>query len=205
MGRGGARYGAGRPGNRLAAEQTKRIDIRKLHESDLLHIGKSFVWGWSREGESTGNIGLAVGAESIRLNYWISDPEGKMRDASQTIPTKFTLCKFGGIRRWFICPTCSAGACVLYLRWRRFACRGCQRISYQSQSGSASDRICNRYHRLDAVVMAGKPKWQRWATFDRQLARYNAASEEFDRLLRHQLMVLGFPELMTHPIESDLQ
>ena len=41
------------------------------------------------------------------------------------------------------------------------------RVSYTTQSGSEHDRINTRYNRVYALVFSGKPKWQRWATFNR--------------------------------------
>ena len=184
------RYGAGRPGYRLAAEQAKRIDIRRWHKGGYLNAGSSFTWQWTRGEERTGNIGVAVSNGSVRLNYSMRDGDDKWRDASQTIMTTSTPCHYGGSRPWFVCPACHERAAVLYLRSGRFACQRCQRISHQSQSGSAIDRVCNRYHHLDALVMAGKPKWQRWATFNRLLDRYDLVSAQFDGLLAGRLQAL---------------
>lgn len=59
-----------------------------------------------------------------------------------------TPCHFGGHRRWFICPCCDKRMGFLYMRHGRFACRRCNRISYESQSGDAEDRLIWRYHSL---------------------------------------------------------
>jgi hypothetical protein len=40
-------------------------------------------------------------------------------------------------------------------------------VVYKSQNGSGHDQLNVRYHRLNNMVEAGKPKWQRWATFQR--------------------------------------
>ncbi len=37
---------------------------------------------------------------------------------------------------------------MLYMRYGRFACRHCQKIAYQSQSGDAQDRLIWQYHSL---------------------------------------------------------
>ena len=172
---GGARYGAGRPGYRLKAENTLKVDIRVWHKRGLLWDGGTNTWSWSRGGESAGSIRFTVNADNIRLTYSVNG-----QDASQTIWTTATPCRYGGSRTWFECPTCGGRAAVLFMRAGRFACRQCQKVSYTSQSGSAYDRALVSYHCLAARVEAGKPKWGRWATFNRLEDRFYAVSEQVD-------------------------
>lgn len=162
MGTGGSRCGAGRPAYKVKAEHLQRVDIREWRKRGLLWVGCSNSWSWSRGGEPSGSIRFTVGESSIQLTYAIDG-----RDASQTIWTTTTPCAYGGSRRWFCCPVCRGRCELLYMRSGRFACRSCQRVSYSTQSGSERDRLNTRYHRLNALVEAGKPKWQRWATFHR--------------------------------------
>lgn len=178
MGTGGTRCGAGRPGYRLKAEHTPKIDIRVWHKRGLLWDGGTNSWSWSRGAESAGSIRYTVSSASIRLTYSVNG-----QDASQTISTTTTPCHYGGSRPWFSCPVCHHRAAVLYLRSGRFACRSCQRVSYASQSGSESDRGHASYHRLHALIEAGKPKWQRWATFNRLEDRFERADERVSMLL----------------------
>lgn len=167
MGTGGARCGAGRPSYRLKAEQRLKVDIRNWRKLGYLIDGQSFAWQWSRGGEVTGNIGVSVSSDSVRLGY-----TAQGRDASQTIRTTTTPCRYGGAQTWFHCPCCSRRAMVLFMRAERFACRQCQKVSYTSQSGSAHDRAIAQYHQLHALIEAGKPKWQRWETFNRLEDRF---------------------------------
>lgn len=178
MAKGGARYGAGRPGYRLKAEQTLKVDLRIWRRLGYLVNGQAFAWQWSRGEEVTGSIGVLVRADSIRLGYTV---QGK--DASQSIRTTTTTCPYGGDRAWFQCPCCSGRAVVLFMRAGRFACRQCQKVSYASQSGSAHDRANVRYHQLHALIEAGKPKWQRWATFERLEDHFERVNEQVNRSL----------------------
>lgn len=189
MAKGGTRSRAGRPGNRLVAESAMRIDIRRWHKPGYLVNARSFTWKWTCEGDVTGTIGVTAFSDSLRLNYSIGG-----HDASQTIWTRSTPCHYGGSRLWFACPACHDRAAVLYLRSGRFACRQCQRVSYRSQSGSAIDRVCARFHRLDALAMAPKPKWQRKATRQRLWDRYEVASEQFERVLAMGLRAIGLAD-----------
>ena len=186
MAKGGTRTGAGRPSHRLVAESTKRIDIRRWQKSGHLIVGSSFTWQWTCEGEVTGTIGVTASGDSLRLNYSVDG-----RDASQTIWTRPTPCHYGGSRPRFACPVCNDRAAVLYLRAGRFACRQCQRVAYRSQSGSTPDRVCARYHRLDALIMSPKPKWQRLATRERLFQRYLLAAERFEDVLAQGMRALG--------------
>ena len=78
---------------------------------------------------------------------------------------------------------CGGRAAVLFMRAGRFACRQCQKVSYSSQSRSKSERGHAQYHRLHALIEAGKPKWQRWATFNRLEDRFERVNEQVNRSL----------------------
>ena len=180
MAKGGARFGAGRPGYKVKGEQLQRLDIRVWRRRGLLWVGGTNTWSWWRGDAPTGSIRFTVNEHSVRLTYSTSG-----NDASQTISTTTTPCAYGGLRRWFACPVCGGRCEVLYQRSGRFACRSCQQVSYTSQSGSESDRVHARYHKLHALVENGKPKWQRWSTFNRQEERLNRADECATKYLFH--------------------
>lgn len=190
MGTGGMRYGAGRPGYRLTAESSKRIDVRRWHKGGFLRAGNSFSWAWTANGEASGNIGVTRNSAGVWLCYGVKNGD-QWRDASQQIDITTTACHLGGSRPWFTCPACRGRGAVLYLRSGRFACRKCQRMAYRSQSGSATDRLCNLFHKLAAKVEEGKPKGQRWATFNRLCDRYEAVGQAFDATLLPLLSRLG--------------
>lgn len=149
-----------------------RLDIRVMHRRGLLWAGGSNAWNWNSGGEHAGSVRFTVDTDSMRLTYNINEA-----DASQIIATTTTPCAYGGSRSWFSCPLCGGRIAVLYMRSGRFACRSCQRISYTSQTGSERARLYAKYHRLRALVDAGKPKWQRWATFNRLEDRLARADE----------------------------
>lgn len=172
MGRGGERWGAGRPAQKVKAEQLQRLDIRQLHQRGLLDVGTYSAWCWTRNGEPAGRVAFTVYENSIWLDY-----RANGRDTAQTIETTETPCAYGGSRRWFACPVCGGRCAVLFMRASRFACRSCQRVSYSTQSGSKHNRLNMRYHRLLALVEAGKPKWQRWATFNKLERQLDRADE----------------------------
>jgi hypothetical protein len=81
---------------------------------------------------------------------------------------------------------------ALYLRSGQFACRRCQRVSYSNQTGVGHDHLCSLFHRHAAQIEEGKPKWQRWLTFDRLEARFEHARLQFVDLISGRLQSLGF-------------
>lgn len=141
MGRGGLRWGAGRPGYKIKAEHSHRVDIGMWHRGGYLRAGRSFTWSWHRGDEPSGNISVLVhGADSLALQYMVGS-ENQRRDGSQTIRLAHTACNYGKSRPWFVCPVCQRRAGVLYMRAGRFACRHCQRVAYSSQSEDVMGRM----------------------------------------------------------------
>src|SRR5215831_1881502 len=54
MGKGGSRFGAGRPGWRRKCEYLLALDVRVLARRWRLARGLSYSWAWSRGGEPAG-------------------------------------------------------------------------------------------------------------------------------------------------------
>jgi len=164
MGKGGARWGAGRPSFKVKAEQLLRIDIRQWRKSGLLWDGGSNSWRWSRGDEPAGTIKFTVSANAVYLGYSIDG-----NDASQSIATTTTPCGYGGSRRWFSCPVCRRRCEVLYMRSARFACRSCQRVSYTSQSEDVIGRLWRTQRKIEERLGEGwqRPKGMREHTYER--------------------------------------
>lgn len=170
MGKGGSRYGAGRPGYRAKAEHLQRVDIRQWQQRGYLRAGLHFSWSWTRGGEPTGSIGVQVfGPDSLRLQYSIVGNDDQRHDASQSIGIDRTQCNYGGARPWFVCPVCHRRAGLLYLRAGRFACRQCQRVAYASQSCDALDRMWRKQAKIEARLGDNwkRPKGMRRHTHER--------------------------------------
>ena len=70
-------YNSGRSGWRGVMEQRTRLDIRKLHRYRILdHLGAAGTWQWSAEGEVTATVDYRVYADSIGLEYKVTDDNG---------------------------------------------------------------------------------------------------------------------------------
>lgn len=147
MGRGGSRYGAGRPPWRAKAEHCLRLDVRELARHKLLAGGTcSCTWRWTNTvtSEASGSISLWVTADAVRLNFTTNE-----QPVQQHVPIVRTACNYGGTRPWFRCPRCDVRVAVLYMRGGRFICRHCGRISYASQSDDLIGRTWRLQQRLE--------------------------------------------------------
>jgi hypothetical protein len=81
---------------------------------------------------------------------------------------------FGGVRTYFLCPTCDRQCDLLYSQ-PHIACRVCHRLAFASENESKIDRMLRQLHKrrdrlgqTEGGVIApfpGKPKWRRWPTY----------------------------------------
>lgn len=168
MGKGGMRWGAGRPGYRAKAEQLQRVDIRVWRKRGYLTSGQYFSWAWNRGGEPTGSIAVRVhDAQSLSLLYSVGAVQDR-RDGSQTIALTHTPCPYGSSRPWFVCPGCQRRAGLLFMRWGRFACRRCQQVSYTSQAEDVLARMWRKQTKIEAVLGEhwGRPRGMRNRTHE---------------------------------------
>ena len=181
MGRDGHRYNAGRPAHNVKAEQMHRVDIRLWARAGYFDNVGNFACGWNRGGEPSGSINVLTTTDSATLIYRVKDRhDDQWHDKRQRITLVSTPCQYGGARKWFTCPVCARRCEVLYLRARRFACRKCQRVAYRSQSGGPIDRLIHKSQKLRTPIENGKPKWMRWATFERRWELAYAVEEVVD-------------------------
>ncbi len=181
MGRGGSRYGAGRPGWRVKAEHCRRIDVRQFAAHGLLGPGS---WGWEWRDPETrahrASIGVQTTSTGLRLHYLLNDER-----KDQHVPLTRTACGFGGDRPWFLCPRCGRRVAVLFLRGSGFACRHCQQLTYASRCQDAIDRSWRRQRKLEAKLApdGGKPKHMHWSTFDRLMDQIGECESRRDEEL----------------------
>lgn len=155
MGRGGERSGAGRPAHKARADRCLSIDVRRFQREKVLREGVPGGWAWknSETGLEKASIGFRVCASTLHLDFAINGTP-----VAQRLPLVTTACHFGGERTWFRCPCCARRVAVVYMRWRRFACRRCNQIAYQSQCEDACGRSWIKQSRAEAKL---GPNWQR--------------------------------------------
>ena len=181
MGKGGMRYGAGRPGRRARAEVSFRLDVRELARRKML-TGGNFTWRWreTHSDREVGSIGVNVSGEVVRLNYTVS---GAVH--SHDVHLVRTACGFGGSRPWFLCPRCGARVAVVSLRGRMFVCRRCGGVAYTSQCEDAIGRAWRRQSKLEQRLGENwvRPKGMHHATRARLMERIFACEMERDEAI----------------------
>ena len=158
-----------------------RLDVAWLNKQGALSPGRAGSVTWTRGHGRKSFISYESTGDALRLIFNVSVNGGEREDVRQTIALERTPCRFGGERTWFTCPDCGRRVGVLYGH-RRFLCRYCHPLTYDSQSEVRFDRLLRRANKirerlggepgLDAFIM--KPKRMRWATFERMKAEVRA-------------------------------
>ena len=62
-----------------------------------------FSWAWTRDGETVASIQVESGRDQVTLKYRSRSYGEEWSDVRQTVPLKWTPCRFGGERPWFVC------------------------------------------------------------------------------------------------------
>ena len=77
-----------------------------------------------------------IGEPYARFTYSLSDREGNRASYDYEVSLVTTLCNFGGVRYWFVCPECSRRVGGLYLApgERYFICRKCSNLTCHSRN-----------------------------------------------------------------------
>jgi hypothetical protein len=187
-------YGSGRSGGRLTTDNGLTLTLSKLFRDGIFRPGSdwgSLVWTNTATGKRIGSISYEahLGQESgrVRLYYTTTRYDGEKRDSDYWIQLETTPQPFGGRRWWFVCPRTGRRATKLYLPNGAFtfASRQAYRLAYRSQREASHDRALRRAFKLRGNLGAKggigdfvpKPKWMRWRTYDRAMARIDRAEE----------------------------
>lgn len=192
MGRGGWRFGAGRPGWRVKAEQCLRLDVRDFSRRSLLATGH-FNWHWHRTdtNEEVASISIYADGWHLRLSYRIND-----EPREQVVQLDRTPCHFGGTREWFRCPRCHRRVALLFVRGGGFACRSCHRVAYTSQSEDLCARLWRRQMRWESRLGPDwvRPKGMHRTTFERILNAIFRCEDRRDTEVAGLLARAGFAD-----------
>jgi hypothetical protein len=195
MGRGGSRYGAGRPAQHVKAEHCRQIDARRWQREGIFGDFSAGIWEW-RDGETgarRASIGYSGGGSAVVLSYRVND-----QPMRQCVSVLRTACNYGGSRAWFACPRCGRRVAVLYLRGHAgFVCRHCGNIAYSSQSEDQMDRAWRRQRKAEARLGEHwqRPKAMHRKTHSRILAVILECEEQRDAALfayMHRRFPKGF-------------
>lgn len=167
MGKGGSRFGAGRPAWHIKAEHCRRIEAGRWAKEGLFNVGSAGAWSWrdADTGRETARIGYRGDGGAVVLDFNVND-----EPVHQRIQETRTACHYGGSRSWFSCPRCWRRVGVLFLRGRAgFMCRHCGRVAYSSQSEDDMGRSWRRQRKAEQRLGEGwsRPKGMHQATRDK--------------------------------------
>jgi hypothetical protein len=164
-------------------EGSRPLDVMKLARAGYLAGSRTGGWQWTYQDGTTAFIGITGGRQAITLDYRIKSGGEDWRSVHQSVPIRWTSCRFGGERPWFICDVqangvhCGRQVAKLYGAGRLFACRHCYQLGYQVQRGGRMDCAHHRLARLHRRLGADydgpdgppppRPKWMRRRTYQR--------------------------------------
>jgi hypothetical protein len=103
-----------------------------------------------------------------------------------------TPLRFGGSRRWLVCPLCLARRVALYVAGERLACRRCLNLSFASEHESDKDRTIRRAARIRARLgwrggvldrEGGRPRGMHKLTYLGLKAQYDLNVSELIQML----------------------
>jgi hypothetical protein len=187
--------GSGRYGGRPTVESGLTLDLYRLIRQKVFlpggYCSGSIVWTWVSTGEQIATVGYEAfmhgDAGHVRLRYTTTHSyTGEKRDSDYTIALQSTPQPYGGRRWWFVCPRSGDLVAKFHLTngAHTFASRKAHRLGYRSQRESPRDRARSRTQNLRYKLGGSmnlmepipiKPKWMRWKTYDRKVARIEAA------------------------------
>ncbi len=115
-------------------EDHRTIDVRRWHREKLLTSNPSFVWKWTRNGETISFIQVKTEMHQLIFTYLHRSSNDDWVNISYPIHLSWTSCNYGNKRPWFLCPAqnCGRRVAILY-SGKIFACRHCYQLAYPSQ------------------------------------------------------------------------
>jgi hypothetical protein len=200
-------FGSGRPSsNRATVEDCRSLDVNQLHRAGALTSGWMGNWNWTRNGERIGLISISGGKDQIVLAYRSKRGGDDWEDVKESIEIRWSGCRFGGERPYFVCPgvvngdVCSRTVVQLYCAGRYYLCRHSYRLAYASQAEDRCDRALRRANKhrrrlggepgmLSSIPERQKGMWHR--SYQRHLSEIFAdedAAQERLVLLAARLM-----------------
>ena len=187
-----------RDGWRPHIESALKLDVWRLNREGILRDGRRGMWQWTRDGEQIAIIGYAVemdGPDSgtLTLSYSHTNRDGERESVTCPIRLASIPLHYGGARWYAFCPYTGKRARKLYKfsGISKFCHRDAIRPkpTYASQRVSGADRIQAQRWAIrrklgdewsDLFGEPFKPKWMRWATFERYAKRDAELSERED-------------------------
>ena len=132
----------------------------------------------------------------------INPEEVPEQDVKESIAIRWSACRFGGERPYFVCPgvvngnVCARSVAKLYCAGRYYLCRHCYRLRYASQSEDRWDRALRRANKHRRRIggelgilsdIPERPKGMWHSTYQRHLSEIFVAEDE----AQEQLVLLA--------------
>jgi hypothetical protein len=155
----------------------------------------TLYWRYVGSGETVAQIGysshLTERSGHMRLKYVLTRGwSGEKVPVETVVQLSTTPCRFGGRRWWFECPFTGRRVSKLHLPngATEFRSRQAYQLGYSSQRQSPRERALSRAFKARARLGSDdgigdyieKPKWMRRRTFERHLAKVEAAEDIVD-------------------------
>lgn len=177
-------------------EGCRSLDVMKLARAGYLSDRRFGSWRWTYRDGAIASIDFQGGRHEIILAYRIRSDGEEWQSVRQPVPIRWTSCRFGGERPWFVCDVsangvyCGRQVAKLYGAGRLFACRHCYRLGYAVQRVGPMDQAHHQLARLHRKLSADydgpemspppKPKWMRWKTYSRIARHIEEGQERLD-------------------------
>lgn len=167
-------------------EDSRPLDIRRLHRANLLTPGRRFGWQWTIGDKTVAEISVRIEVQRVVLVYrYRRRGDEDWQNIEQPICLDETPCTYGGTRPWWLCPCCGRRVAVLYGPGKVYACRHCCKLAYACQREAADDRAARRANtirrrlgwRVGILNLPGnKPKGMHWRTYERLTIAHQTAA-----------------------------
>ncbi len=177
-------------------EGTRSLDVLQLAQAGFLASAGLAYLQWTYPDGTRVIIEINSGPDHIVLRYRYKSYGRDWETVEQRVPIRWTPCRFGGKRPWFVCDVHADGAycgrkvAKLYGSSRLFACRHCYRLRYAVQRIGPLDQAHHNLARLHQRLSAHyerpdlpsppKPKWMRWRTYSRIACQIEEGRERLD-------------------------
>ncbi len=127
---------------------------------------------WSCAGETIATIGYEMKADNMLLSFRYRCYEEEWTPVEQRIDLTTQACRYGGERKWFLCPNCQRRCGVLVQASVDFVCRLCANLPYACQNETRYDRLARKHRKLRARIFDESQQWvakrkgMHWRTFN---------------------------------------
>jgi hypothetical protein len=184
-----------RPRHRVCLQDGLKLDLNQLARQGFIQFGadigpRGILWSNSHRGVIASGVISADMSKPSDAWFRIAIGRFVQQIALQSRPRRL-----GGRQWFFLCPLTGDRATVLWKPpgaskfYSRQACG--QQVAYRSQFQNASDRAYLGKERIKARLIGDldpaerdlppKPKWMRWATYNRYVDRFDDYEEMLDK------------------------